>query len=95
MAVDLAKKLKVADAFLNFGKGAHSKLIGHGIGLEVNEPPIISSYDTSEIGENFVMAVEMHMYREGIGVVKLEDTLLVGKDKNRVLTFSSRDLLER
>lgn len=93
-AIDHSKKLKMDDAFLNFGNGKKSKMIGHGIGLEVNEPPIISSYDSSVISENFVMAVEIHMYREKLGVLKLEDTLLVGKDANRVLTFSSRELCE-
>ncbi len=93
-AVAHAERLHCADAFLSFGEGKKSKMIGHGIGLEVNEPPIISSYDTSVIGENFVMAVEMHMYRQNVGVVKLEDTLLVKAKHNQILTFSSRELCE-
>ncbi len=94
LAMETAAKLKMEAPFLNFGNGKKSMLIGHGIGLEVNEPPIISSYSNEIIGENYVIAIEMHMYRENVGVVKLEDTILIGKDSNRWLTFSSRDLIE-
>ena len=32
MAIEKSKELKIADAFLNFGKGKKSRMIGHGIG---------------------------------------------------------------
>ena len=94
MALEVADHLGVGDVFLNFGKGKKSQLIGHGIGLEVNEPPIISSYSQETIGENHVIAIEMHLYKEQVGVVKLEDTLWIGKNRNEVLTTSSRELFE-
>jgi Xaa-Pro aminopeptidase len=68
-------------------------MIGHGVGLEVNEPPILSSYDLSEIPENCVLALDMHMMDEKAGVVKLEDMVLIGK-KNQFLTRSPRKLFE-
>jgi len=52
-------------------------LIGHGIGLELNEPPIPSEYDTSPLEEGFVIALDMHMLDESLGVVKLEDMILL------------------
>ncbi|MBU3915732.1 Xaa-Pro peptidase family protein [bacterium] len=94
MAIERSKTLKYADAFLSFGKGKQSMLIGHSIGLEVNEPPTISSYDQSVIRENYVMAIELHMLKEEIGVVKIEDTILIGKEKNEILTISPRELCE-
>ncbi|MBU2511073.1 Xaa-Pro peptidase family protein [bacterium] len=93
-AMKTAAKLKMEAPFLSFGNSKKSMLIGHGIGLEVNEPPIISSYSNEVIGENHVIAIEMHMYQENVGVIKLEDTVIIGKDSNRWLTFSSRDLIE-
>ena len=68
-------------------------MIGHGVGLEVNEPPILSSYDLSEISENCVLALDMHMMDEKVGVVKLEDMILIGK-KNPFLTRSPRKHFE-
>ena len=94
MAVDKAEDRKVADAFLNFGGEKKSHMIGHGIGLECTEPPIISKYDHSEVSENYAMGLELHMYGEGVGVVKLEDVILITNSGNEILTKSPRHLFE-
>ena len=94
MAVDKSEEQKVTDAFLNFGGGKKSHMIGHGIGLECTEPPIISRYDHSEVSENYVMGLEMHMYRKDVGVVKLEDMILITNSGNEILTKSPRHLFE-
>jgi len=41
-AIEKAKELGRSEHFQNFGKGKKSRLIGHGIGLELNEPPVPS-----------------------------------------------------
>ncbi|MGA3207836.1 MAG: aminopeptidase P family protein, partial [Syntrophales bacterium] len=69
-------------------------LIGHGIGLELNEPPVPSEYDHSEVGDNYVVALDIHMMDEAAGVVKLEDMILIKKERNEVLTGSPRELFE-
>ncbi|MFH1627741.1 MAG: Xaa-Pro peptidase family protein, partial [Pseudomonadota bacterium] len=60
LALKKSEELKVSDAFLNFGNGNKSRIIGHGVGLELNEPPILSSYDHSEVSEGYVIALDMH-----------------------------------
>jgi Xaa-Pro aminopeptidase len=94
MAIEKSKDLKVADAFLNFGKGRKGLMIGHGIGLELNEPPILSWYDDSEVSDGHVVALDMHMMDENAGVVKLEDIILITDNGNERLTKSPRDLFE-
>ncbi|MGD9031869.1 MAG: Xaa-Pro peptidase family protein [Desulfobacteraceae bacterium] len=94
MAIEKSKELKVSDAFLNFGKGRKSRMIGHGIGLELNEPPILSPYDDSIMSEGHVVALDMHMMDENVGVVKLEDMVLITNSGNEILTKSPRDLFE-
>jgi len=94
MAVDKAGELKVTDAFLNFGGGKKSHMIGHGIGLECTEPPIISKYERSVLSEDYVIGLEMHMFQEDVGVTKLEDVILIGKEQNEILTKSPRELSE-
>jgi Xaa-Pro aminopeptidase len=94
LALEKAKELGRAEQFQSFGKGRRSRLIGHGIGLELNEPPIPSEYDQSEIGESFVIALDLHMMDEAVGVVKLEDMILIGKAGNEILTQSPRNLFE-
>lgn len=93
-AVTKAKELGRADHFQNFGKGKKSRLIGHGIGLELNEPPVPSEYDQTQIGENYVIALDMHMMDEAAGVVKLEDMILIKEHGNEILTKSPRQLFE-
>jgi Xaa-Pro aminopeptidase len=94
MAIEKSKELKVSDAFLNFGKGRKSRMIGHGIGLELNEPPILSPYDDFRMSEKHVVALDMHMMDENVGVVKLEDMVLITNSGNEILTKSPRDLFE-
>ena len=69
-------------------------MIGHGIGLELNEPPILSMYDDSEVFDGQVVALDMHMMDENVGVVKLEDMILITDDGNELLTKSPRHLFE-
>jgi Xaa-Pro aminopeptidase len=93
-AIEKSKKLNVTETFLNFGRGQKARMIGHGIGLEVNEPPILSTYDDSKILSGFVISIEMHMMDENIGVVKLEDMILITNTGNEILTKSPRHLFE-
>ena len=94
MAEEKAKTLGREGPFQSFGKGRKSRLIGHGIGLELNEPPIPSGYDHSPVEEDYVIALDMHMMDESIGVVKLEDMIMIKKGGNEILTKSPRKLFE-
>ncbi|MGD1153486.1 MAG: Xaa-Pro peptidase family protein [Syntrophales bacterium] len=93
-AIEKAKELGRSDHFQNFGKGKKSRLIGHGIGLELNEPPVPSEYDHSEVGDNYVVALDIHMMNEAAGVVKLEDMILIKEEGNEIMTRSPRLLFE-
>jgi Xaa-Pro aminopeptidase len=94
MALERADVLGRSREFMSFGKGKCSRIIGHGIGLELNEPPILSEFDTSVIPEGCVVALDMHMMAEGCGVVKLEDMILVINRGNEILTKSPRRIFE-
>lgn len=94
MAIEKSKELKSTDYFLNFGRGRRARIIGHGIGLELNEPPTLSEYDYSEVLDGYVIALDMHMMEENVGVVKLEDVILIDHKGNEILTKSPRQLSE-
>lgn len=94
MAVNKAAELGRQDQFQHFGGGRRSRLIGHGIGLELNEPPVPSEYDHSPVEEDYVIALDMHMLDAGLGVVKLEDMILIKRAGNEILTTSPRKLFE-
>jgi Xaa-Pro aminopeptidase len=94
IAVERANTLGREGQFQNFGRGRRSRLIGHGIGLELNEPPIPSEYDHSTVDNGYVIALDMHMMDESAGVVKLEDMVLITQGGNEILTRTPRDLFE-
>jgi Xaa-Pro aminopeptidase len=94
MAVKKADELGRQGQFQNFGGGKKSRLIGHGIGLELNEPPIPSEYDHSPVEEDYVIALDLHMLDEALGVVKLEDMILVKRGGNQILTMTPREMFE-
>lgn len=59
---------------------------GHGIGLEVHEPPRLSMVDKSVIEVGMVLTVEPGIYIQGLGGVRVEDMIYVDKSGARVLT---------
>ncbi|WP_447976864.1 M24 family metallopeptidase [Candidatus Nitrospira bockiana] len=58
---------------------------GHGVGLDIHEPPRISRTG-SILQEGEVVTVEPGLYYPGLGAVRLEDMVLVTKDGCRNLT---------
>jgi Xaa-Pro aminopeptidase len=91
MALDRAKELGRENHFQSFGD-KRSRLVGHGIGLELNEPPVPSEYDDSPVNENYVICLDLHMMDRDTGVVKLEDMIWVKQDRNEILTISPREI---
>ena len=60
--------------------------LGHGVGIEIHEPPKISKIGKEMIQENMVITIEPGIYLPGRFGVRIEDTLLVKKDGVRRLT---------
>jgi Xaa-Pro aminopeptidase len=59
---------------------------GHGVGLEIHEPPRISRVDDT-LQPGHVVTVEPGLYYPGIGGVRIEDTVLVTSDGCENLTM--------
>lgn len=58
---------------------------GHGVGLDIHEPPRISRTG-SILQEGHVVTVEPGLYYPGLGAVRIEDMVLVTRDGCRNLT---------
>lgn len=66
---------------------------GHGIGLDIHEPPILREGAAGILGESFVITVEPGIYLPGVGGARIEDTVIVGVDGAEPLTTLPRDLI--
>lgn len=92
---DLGEIDRVArDAIAAAGYGdAYPHGLGHGVGLEIHEAPLIGQTATGRLGAQSVVTVEPGIYLPGVGGVRIEDTLVVGQDGTELLTRTSKELL--
>ena len=67
--------------------------LGHGVGLDVHEEPIISINSESLLKEKMVVTNEPGIYIAGRFGVRIEDTVLIGKGGCETLTKSSKSYI--
>lgn len=67
---------------------------GHGLGLEIHEPPRIGRKDKAVLLEGMAITVEPGIYIEGWGGIRIEDTVLVTAGGCEILTPTSKELRE-
>jgi len=65
---------------------------GHGVGLKIHEPPRVSEREEGTLEEGMVITVEPGVYIPDLWGIRIEDTVLVGKDGCEILTKTSKDL---
>lgn len=65
---------------------------GHGIGLEVYEPPVLNPAGDTVLEPGMVFCLETPYYELGWGGMMCEDTVIVTEDGHRRFTMSSREL---
>jgi len=68
--------------------------VGHGIGLELDEPPVLWSRDETPLRAGMVLAIEIEVSAPDRGMMtKLEDTVVVRPDGYELLTTTPRELI--
>lgn len=82
-AVDLAARSVIAAA--GYGE-AFVHRVGHGLGLEVHEPPSLHARNETPLPAGAAITVEPGIYLPGWGGVRIEDDVIVRPDVPDVLT---------
>ncbi|QNU65635.1 aminopeptidase P family protein [Ruminiclostridium herbifermentans] len=78
--------------FMGFGDRM-VRFLGHGIGLHVDEPPVIANGFNSPLQENMVIALEPKKGIAGVGMVGVEDTYIVTPNGGKCITGGEKDII--
>ena len=68
------------------GDGFYYQGLGHGLGLELDEPPYILPNKSEELKENMVIALEPKLIIPNWGAIDFEDDFIVKKGKPEKIT---------
>lgn len=91
-AREKAASLGYGDHFMGYGEGKVS-FVGHGIGLEVDELPVLSAANSMVLEPGMTFAVEPKLIFPAVGHVGIEDTYALTPGGVEVLTRSPDELI--
>jgi Xaa-Pro aminopeptidase len=85
-ARSVLRKAGLAEAF------THST--GHGVGLEIHEPPRIGAGQSTRLAAGMVVTIEPGIYLTGQFGIRIEDMVAVTRTGGQVLTPAPKALIE-
>jgi Xaa-Pro aminopeptidase len=68
--------------------------LGHGVGLQIHEGPLLGTTQDNVLPEGAVVTIEPGVYLDGIGGVRIEDMVELTSEGCVVLGSSSREMIE-
>jgi Xaa-Pro aminopeptidase len=81
------------DCFMGVDNRHRVKFLGHGIGLNIDELPVIAKGFDDPLEESMVIALEPKKGVHGIGLAGVEDTYIVTSDGGLCVTGGGREAL--
>ena len=76
------------------GTKQQAKFIGHGVGLEINEPPVLAPRSKELLLTNTVFALEPKFVIPEVGAVGYENTYLVKDEGLENLTVFDENIID-
>lgn len=92
-ALAKAEELKVAHYFQGYGT-MQGSYVGHGLGLELDEPPTIAPGSEMELRAGMVLAIEPKLIIPQWGAIDLEDDVIVTENGCELISPVPRELFE-
>lgn len=92
IAFDITKKNNLEDNFM--GTKLQAKFVGHGVGLEINEPPVLTPRSKELFVSNTVFALEPKFVIPNVGAVGVENTYLVHDNNIENLTVLEESIID-
>lgn len=91
-AIGIVREEKLEAYFM--GHRQHAGFIGHGVGIEINELPVIAPRSHDVISRGNVIALEPKFVIPGTGAVGIENTYVVTDDGMSLLTVSPEEIID-
>ena len=76
------------------GHRQHAGFVGHGVGIEINEQPVIAPRSKSIIEDGNVIAIEPKFVIPGTGAVGIENTYVVRNNGMECITNCNEDIID-
>ncbi|ACS99764.1 M24 family metallopeptidase [Paenibacillus sp. JDR-2] len=92
-ALEQADEEGLSPHFMGYGAD-QAKFLGHGIGLEIDEWPVLAKGFDIPLEAGMVIAVEPKFTFPGEGVVGIENSYLITDGRPRALTFTREGLIK-
>ena len=67
--------------------------LGHGLGLQLHEPPRVSAFSKARLHSGNVITIEPGIYVPEVGGVRIEDDVLINNGSCTVLSRASKELI--
>lgn len=91
MAMEMVVENKMEAYFM--GTTQQAKFIGHGVGLEINEPPVFAPRSREILQTGMAIALEPKFVLPGIGAVGIENTYFVTDEGLEKVTLCEEDIV--
>ncbi|QWV96139.1 Xaa-Pro peptidase family protein [Geomonas nitrogeniifigens] len=91
-AAGIAESAGLARNFMG-APGENAKFVGHGVGLELDEFPVLAQGFKSPLQEGQTVAIEPKFVLPGLGVVGIENTFAVAREGGVKLTDLADDIV--
>ncbi|MDU1904073.1 MAG: Xaa-Pro peptidase family protein [Dysgonomonas sp.] len=91
IAMQMVEDNKLEEYFM--GTKQQAKFVGHGVGLEINEPPVLTPRSKEILVEGTVFALEPKFVIPEVGAVGIENTYLITSDGIEKLTILDEEIM--
>ena len=90
-AIEIVAEEGLEDLFM--GHRQKAGFIGHGVGIEINELPVIAPRSRDILAEGNVIALEPKFVIPGIGAVGIENTYIVTSKGMECVTLAPEEII--
>ncbi len=92
IAAQIAEKEGLSSYFM--GTKQQAKFVGHGIGIQINELPVLTPRSKEELLPDMVFALEPKFVIPGVGAVGIENSFLITETGTEKLTHCNEEIID-